>query len=89
MIIVSTFSKLCPLLYKFNLRSLWNEDYVQWFPHDINLSTFYSSSFSLIVSLLNRYNVEHVRPTKTSVKPIYIRTSTLLIAAGNITTFAT
>jgi len=46
------------------------------------------SSFSLIVSLLNRYNVEHVRPTKTSVKPIYIKTSTLLIAAGNITTFA-
>lgn len=30
--------------------------------------------------------MEHVRPAETSVNPIYIRTSTLLIAAGNITT---
>lgn len=44
------------------------------------------SSFSLVVFLLNRYNMEHVRPAETSVKPIYIRTSTLLIATGNITT---
>lgn len=30
--------------------------------------------------------MEHVRPAETSVKSIYIRTSTLLMTAGNITT---
>lgn len=55
-----------------------------------NLSTiliFLRFSFpSLVASLLNRYNVEHVRSAETSVKPIYIRTSTLLVVVGNITT---